>query len=165
MQDRGSPVHTGLNKKWTKIKLPSVLQPSTEELWAVLLSPPGGLEQTLIWYTAHTIAVINESNTYIPSQHTTTILQTYLALSLPVALSAHQATHPPEILMSLNVCSPHQASDGIHNRLASQGQGMYHSGHSDLICKLALSHSDQLPQVTVTSVKGDNPTFSDHFVH
>ena len=39
---------------------------------------------------------------------------------------------------------------------------MYHSGHSDLICTLALSHIDQLPQVTVTLGKGDTPTFSGH---
>ena len=39
---------------------------------------------------------------------------------------------------------------------------MYHSGHNDLICKLVLSHSDLLPQVTVTLVKGLNPILSDH---
>ena len=70
--------------------------------------------------------------------------------------------------MSVNIWTPHWASDGAHNRLASQGQGMYHSSYNDPICTLALSNSDQLPQVMVTLVKGDNPILMDHaeaFVH
>ena len=63
--------------------------------------------------------------------------------------------------MSVNVQTPHQASDGTTNRLASQGWGMYHSGHNDLICTLAVSHSDWLPQVMVILVKGDNPIIMD----
>ena len=64
--------------------------------------------------------------------------------------------------MSLNILTPHQASHWAHNRLASHGQEMYHSGHNGLICTLPLSHNDWLPQVTVTLVKGDNTILSDH---
>ena len=57
---------------------------------------------------------------------------------------------------------PCQASDGTWVDFLFKWEGMYHSVHSDLICTLALSHSDLLTQVRMTLVKVDYPTHSGH---
>ena len=119
---------------------------------------------TLTQYTAHSITLNNDDLFLCILFHYTTNCVADLPSPFPargfISTLGYSSTRN---IISLNVWTPCWTLDGAHNRLASQGQRMYHSGHNDLIYTLALSHSDQLPQVTVTLVKRDNHNpFLDH---
>ena len=100
-------MHTGLKEKERKKNKnqPSIHQPLTENLWAVLFSITNGGARmyTYPWYTAHSITLYNdESVLCILSQYTTTTLQTCL-VPLP-CLWLYQliwASHPTR---NLDVC-------------------------------------------------------------